>query len=203
MVDDVTMVMPLHPARWRTTMRRSLRSIIGQTMPVTTMAIAVDVNREGAGPTRDRALAMANTRWVAFLDSDDEWDSDHVAKLVAYAIDTGADVVYSACRVVHETIGEIPQSDPHFEEWGRPGKPFDPDLLRRKSYLPVTSLVRTSLAQKSSFVPPDGSHYDDWGFYLGLLDLGAMFVHLPDVTWTWHHGSHNTSGRPDQGDAAS
>ena len=33
--------------------------------------------------------------------------------------------------------------------------------------------------------------------------LGAMFGHLPDVTWTWHHGLHNTSGRPDQGDAAS
>jgi glycosyltransferase involved in cell wall biosynthesis len=195
------MVMPVHPARWKTTMRRALRSVFTQTMPVAAMSIATDLDGSGAGVTRDQALAGANTEWVAFLDSDDEWHPDHVVSLMEYATETGADVVYPACRVIHTELGEIPLNDPHFEEWGRPGKPFDPNLLRRKSYLPVTSLVRTSLAQKSSFVPPDGGHYDDWGFYLGLLDLGAMFMHLPRVTWTWHHGPHNTSGQSSQGDA--
>ena len=200
--EDVTMVMPVHPARWGMMTHRALRSVVLQSMPVAAMSIANDSDGHGAGPTRDRALAAVSTKWVAFLDSDDEWDVEHVAKLVAHATGTGADVVYPACRVVHSTLGEISPTDPHFEEWGRPGRPFDPDLLRQKSYLPVTSLVRTELAQKSSFTPPDGSHYDDWGFYLGLLDLGAKFAHLADVTWTWHHGPHNTSGRPNQGDAA-
>lgn len=198
---NVTMVMPVHPARWRTTMRRAIRSVLAQTMSVAAMSIATDVEGNGAGPTRDQALAAVRTEWVAFLDSDDEWHPDHVAALMACARDTGADVVYPACRVVHTELGEIPRTDPHFEEWGRPGLPFDAKLLRRKSYLPVTSLVRTSLAQQSSFVPPDGSHYDDWGFYLGLLDLGAIFMHLPRITWTWHHGPHNTSGQQNRGDA--
>lgn len=203
MVDGVTMVMPIHPARWKTTMRRALRSVFTQTMPVAAMSIAADLDGEGAGPTRNRALAGVRTEWVAFLDSDDEWHPNHVAELLTYAHNSGADVVYPACRVIHAQLGEIPRSDPHFEEWGRPGLPFDAELLRQKSYLPVTSLVRTSLAQKSSFVPPDGGHYDDWGFYLDLLDLGATFVHLPRVTWTWHHGPHNTSGQPTRGDAIS
>jgi hypothetical protein len=147
-------------------------------------------------------MAAVQTEWTAFLDSDDEWLPDHISQLLSCAVETGADVVYPACRVIHTQLGEIPQSDPHFEDWGRPGRPFDPDLLRQRSYLPVTSLVRTSLAQQSSFVPPDGSHYDDWGFYLGLLDLGATFVHLPVISWVWHHGPHNTSGDATKGDAA-
>ena len=198
----VTMVMPVHPARWKTTMRRALRSVLAQTRPVDALSIVADLDGSGAGATRDRALTAARTRWVAFLDSDDEWHPDHVEALIDYAEQTGADVVYPACRVVHTQLGEIAQTNPLYEEWGRPGLPFDAELLRQRSYLPVTSLVRTELAQKSSFVPPDGSHYDDWGFYLGLLDLGATFVHLPRITWTWHHGPHNTSGQPDKGDAA-
>jgi glycosyltransferase involved in cell wall biosynthesis len=195
------MVMPIHPARWKTTMRRAMRSVLAQSTPVAALSIATDINGEGAGPTRDRAMAAVQTEWIAFLDSDDEWHPDHVSELLACATKTGADVVYPACQVVHTELGVIPQNHPLYEEWGRPGRDFDPDLLRRKSYLPVTSLVRTSLAQKSSFVPPDGSHYDDWGFYLGLLDLGATFVHLPVISWVWHHGPHNSSGRPDRGDA--
>lgn len=202
MVDGVTMVMPVHPARWKTTMRRAMRSVLSQTVPVAAMSIAIDIDGEGAGPTRDRALAGVRTEWVAFLDSDDEWHPNHVAELLECAARFGADVVYPECRVIHTQLGEIPRTNPLFEEWGRPGKPFDAELLREKSYLPVTSLVRTELAQKSSFVPPDGSHYDDWGFYLGLLDQGAHFVHLPRITWLWHHGPHNTSGDPTKGDAA-
>lgn len=197
----VTAVIPTHPQRWVWSMTRALTSVAKQTLSVEAISIAVDTRREGAGPTRDRALAAVKTRWVAFLDSDDKWDPMHIEELITCAEATGADVVYPECRVIHAQLGEIPRTHPAWEEWGRPGKPFDANLLRQRSYLPVTSLVRTSLAQQSSFVPPDGSHYDDWGFYLRLLDLGAMFVHLPKITWTWYHGPHNTSGQPGRGDA--
>jgi glycosyltransferase involved in cell wall biosynthesis len=200
--ETVTAVIPVHAVRWGTTMRRALRSVMAQTRPVDAYAIAADLNGEGAGATRDRAVAAVRTDWIAFLDSDDEWHPHHVADLLRHAEGTGADVIYSACRVIHIELGIIPRDNEHWEEWGRPGKPFDAELLRQRSYLPVTSLVRTSLAQRCSFVPPDGSHYDDWGFYLGLLDLGARFVHLDEITWTWHHGPHNTSGQPNRGDAA-
>jgi hypothetical protein len=201
----VTAVIPVHPARWRTPMmRRALRSVALQTVPVAGYSIAADLDGQGAGPTRDRALAAVpdDSEWVAFLDSDDEWDPLHIEELLAYAKISGADVVYPACRVIHTKLGLLSPNHEGFDEWGRPGKPFDAKLLRKRSYIPVTSLVRTSLAKQCRFTPPAGSHYDDWGFYVGLLDLGAKFVHLPEITWTWHHGPHNTSGQPDRGDAA-
>ena len=196
-----TAVIPTHLARCKTLLPRALESVSLQTHPVDVVTIATDLHREGAGPTRNRALQTVRTDWVAFLDSDDEWETFHVEELMRWAANTGADVVYPECMVVHAELGAIPRTHPAWDEWGRPGKLFDAELLRKKSYIPVTSLVRADLARQCSFVPPGGSHYDDWGFYLDLLNLGAKFVHLPMITWTWHHGPHNTSGQPDRGDA--
>jgi len=193
--NSVTVVIPHIPPR-RIPLLRAIRSVNDQTHPVDAISIFTDNERRGAGRTRNMALAMARTSWVAFLDDDDYLHRDHIEVLLRHALETDADVVYSACRVIHTDLGEIPADHPAWEEWGRPGKPFDPELLRERSYLPVTSLVKTSLAQRSSFEPPPGSHYDDWGFYLGLLDLGARFSHINEVTWTWTHGDHNTSGDP-------
>jgi glycosyltransferase involved in cell wall biosynthesis len=196
-VNDVTVVIPHIPVRPEFLLR-TVHSVSLQTRQADAISIVTDTQRRGAGHTRNRALAMARTRWVAFLDDDDLFHPDHLETLLGHAEQTGADVVYSSCRITHPSIGEIPPDHPGWEEWGRPGKEFDPDLLRQRSYLPVTSLVDRGLAQRSSFVPPEGSHYDDWGFYLGLLDLGATFSHINKVTWTWTHGVHNTSGQPDR-----
>lgn len=193
----ITVVIPHIPPR-HVPLLRAIRSVTDQTHPAEAISIVTDNEKRGAGRTRNRALAMARTRWVAFLDDDDFLHPNHFQVLLRHALEMDADVVYSSCRVIHTELGVIPADHPAWEEWGRPGKPFDPELLRERSYLPVTSLVKTSLAQQSSFEPPPGSHYDDWGFYLGLLDLGARFSHINEVTWTWTHGDHNTSGDPER-----
>lgn len=191
---DVTVVIPHIPTR-RGELLRALDSVAAQTTLPAAVSVTVDHRREGSAATRNRALRAAGTRWVAFLDDDDAFEANHLAELVGCAEATGADVVYSGCTVVGPG-GEIL---PDREEWGRYGQPFDPGLLRRRSWLPVTSLVRTELAHAvGGFRYPPGSPYDDWGFYLALLDAGARFVHHPVKTWVWHHHAGNTSGQPDR-----
>ena len=182
----VTVVTPSIPPRTKM-LRRALASVLAQTRPPDAISVAVDRDREGSAATRNRALDAAGTEWVAFLDDDDQFLPHHLEMLLACAQTSGADVVYP----IPEVAGQPP---PQL----RFGLPFDPDELRRANYIPVTSLVRTQLARAAKFRCPRGTVYDDWGLYLGLLNLGARFVHLPEKTWIWNWHPGNTQGQPDR-----
>lgn len=200
MSPKVTVVIPtIRPRRYF--LKRAGSSVMAQTLPQSEIAveIAIDRDRAGSAGTRNRALMKAKTAFVAFLDDDDYFMPHHLEFLLSNisASSPIADVMYTGCKVIGPDRQEIPLQ----EEWGRFGKPFDGELLRKQSYIPVTSMVDTELAQEALFGAPDhdpNSPYDDWGFYLRLLDLGASFMHVPEVTWVWDHHGKNTSGQGDR-----
>ena len=187
----MTVLIPSIPPR-KQMLNRALVSVLNQLRQPDMITVTVDHDRVGSAVNRNRALATIGTDWVAFLDDDDEFLPQHL--LVLLQNSSNADVIYTGCNVLDPYGAEIPLR----EEWGRFGKPFDEALLRKKSYLPVTSLVRTSLARVCSFTRPTDSVYDDWGFYLGLLDNGARFLHVPQKTWIWNHWGGNSQGLPDR-----
>lgn len=168
-----------------------------QTLKPAAVIVEWDHRRTGAAATKNRALSQVATEYVAFLDDDDEFLPEHLDTLRAYADSTDADVVYSIPRVPGTNFVS---TEPQY------GKPFDAEVLRQRSFIQTTSLVRTELfKQAGGFQTPPGSDYDDWGAWLALLDLGAKFVHAPEVTFIWNHYGvgrpgvlGNTSGRPDR-----
>jgi hypothetical protein len=169
---------------------RATASVRAQTVPVHHI-LAEDVHHKGAAITRAHGLALVETEWTAFLDSDDEMDPDHVEQLLACAEETGADYVYPWFRVVGG-------SDPFPMFFGRPWDDEHPHSTT------ITILVRTELAKAIGFTPkPDAQvSGEDYLFTLRCVADGAKIVHLPRRSWTWHHhGGGNTSGRPDWGDA--
>ncbi len=177
----ITVVIPTHPGRERE-LDRAVASVQAQTMPATIL-LELDRDREGAAATRNRGLAKVDTKWVAFLDDDDEMKPSHLRACLLHAGLSGADVVY-----------------PWFDgpdRMGCFGMPFDPEALRRRNYIPVTVLARTELVQAVGGFEdhPDelGDPCEDWGLWLKLLDAGATFSHLPLRTWIFHPGG--TRGR--------
>lgn len=196
-VYDITVCVPTIPQR-RTKLRKALSSIMAQDYPVSAVSIAVDHWKQGSAVTRNRALAAVQTEWTVFLDDDDQLLKTGIRDLLMGQSRSAADVVYGLPRIV-DAQGQI---QPRFFEAGGP-EVFDPDLLMQKSYIPVVSLVRTSLAQQAGFeFSQDGQgSYDDWGFYKNLLSLGAEFYHIPLETFIWNIDGGNTSGKPDRGDA--
>lgn len=186
----VTVVTPWHTARERNGMlARASRSVEAQTVPVEHIK-ARDVHGMGAAVTRNHGLALVETEWTAFLDSDDELDPDHVEQLLTCAAETGADYVYPWFRVVGG-------SDPFPMFFG---KEFDPEQPNSTT---ITVLVRTELAQSIGFEsdPAVSVSGEDFLFTLRCIEAGARIVHHPARTWTWFHTGMNTSGRPDRGDA--
>lgn len=184
-MNQVTVVIPYHTQREQNGMLdRAVRSVQGQTTPCEIIQ-AKDVHGMGAAVTRNHGLALVQTPWTAFLDSDDELDPDHVEKLLRCAEETGADYVYPWFRVVGG-------SDPFPMFFGKPWDDAAPHSTT------ITILVRTELAKGVGFhqVPSE-----DWDFTLRCLAEGAKIVHLPERTWTWFHHGKNSSGLPGRGDA--
>lgn len=189
----VTVLIPSIPSRTRM-LNRALVSVLNQTRQPDAIIVSIDNDRVGSATNRNRALKRVTTEWVAFLDDDDEFMPQHLLVLLQNSHD--ADVIYTGCTVLGPSGEEIPLS----EEWGRFGKPFDAELLRKQSYLPVTCLAKMEYLHQwnEPFGAPPGCDYDDWGMYLRLLDKGARFKHVPRKTWIWWHHGFNTSGRSDR-----
>ncbi len=181
----VTVVMPHIPTREHEYVR-AMRSVARQQLQPDAIIVCVDSMHHGAMATRNRGLFMVETEWTAFLDDDDELLPNHLEVLMSAARSTPGEIFYPG----YDVIGG---HDP----WQRFGQPFDPTILRDHSYIPVTSLVRTEAARAAGgFVPPPTGHYEDWGFYLALLDSGAIFTHVPVKTWNWYHWGEGRPGIP-------
>lgn len=180
---------PSIPPRAQVLYCRAIASVLEQTVPVDQISVAVDVGREGAGPTRNRAKNALRTDWTLFLDDDDELMPEHVAKLRTHAEETEADVVYPWFEVVNGF-------DPFLRE-GWEHKPWDP---ANPHIFPITVLIRTELAQSLDFATPlPGSMQagEDWPYWRELNDR-AKISHLPERTWRWWWDPENpnTSGVP-------
>lgn len=165
-------------------LERAAASVRAQTVPVRHV-MAEDIHSKGAAVTRAHGLALVETEWTAFLDSDDVMDPDHVESLLRCAQETGADYVYPWFRVEGG-------ADPFPMFFGKPWDDAAPHSTT------ITILVRTDLAKRVQFRAVD---WEDWDFTLRCVDAGAKIVHLPRRTWTWTHHGSNTSGRPGRGDA--
>lgn len=173
----ITVIIPTLPER-EEQRQRAVGSVHAQLSPAR-IRLEFDKDREGAAVTRNRALEYVDTEWLAFLDDDDELKPHHLRALARHAYLSEADVVY-----------------PYFDVTGGEdridcfGVEFDPVLIRRRNFIPVTVLARTELVQRvGGFVDhpdADGKPCEDWGLWLKLLDAGAVFSHLPQRTWIWH-----------------
>lgn len=98
---DVTVVMPVRDRA--ATLQRALDSISAQTVQPAEVIVVDDASsdgspdiarahgatvivnptNQGSGPSRNTAIRAASTRWIAFLDSDDQWYPEHLETLLA------------------------------------------------------------------------------------------------------------------------
>lgn len=182
----VTSCTPTLPYRGQL-LERAVLSIRSQTRPVDAIAVAFDTTRGGAWETRNRAMLMAQTDWIAFLDDDDEWLPHHIERCLQVQAETGVDVVVPW----YDVVGG---SDP------TPGHRYlqlDPAGLHSFG---ITCLVRRE------FVMDHGIRFlsrnetgapEDWVFWLTMAEKGATFHQIPETTWLYHHHGTNTSGRPE------
>jgi hypothetical protein len=183
---EVTVVTPTIPPRHQE-LARARASVAAQKRPPDHHAIMMDFHHNGAGPTRNAALAQVETEWVAFLDDDDEFLAHHLRSCEKAAFWTGADVIYP--------IGAY---DFGVDPLRQCGTSFSAHRLRAGNFIPITTLCRTERVMAvggfptGAAVPRMGEQpCEDWGLWLLMLADGAAFAPLHQVTWR----CHQTTGR--------
>lgn len=189
-----TALIACHPARLSNGLAaEAFASIAKQTVQPAAIYLVNDLEREGAGGTRQKLLRAVETEWVAWCDSDDKWLPTHAEKLLAWAEKTDSVYVFSWFYAPSDPLG-------HY------GKTYDPC---NPLHTTITAFCRTEIAQEVGFPDSDlGGRFsnEDWSYIAGIARIccerGLNMTHLPERTWVWRQEGQNTSGLPDQGDAA-
>lgn len=163
----------------------ALRSVATQTVGPVPVAWNLDRSGAGCGAMKNVGLAQVATPWTAFLDDDDWMFPLHIETLLWGAAE-GADLVYSRPIICGPDGRRV-------EDW--PEIPFNPVRLRQQNMIPCGYMVRTETARAVGGFPErtEAVPYSDWGFLLRLLDSGATFAYVPDITWAFRRWEGNTS----------
>ena len=169
---DLTVFTPSLPSR-REMLLGAMASVAAQTFPPAGgHHVEVDHARAGVVAVANRLAEQVDTEWLMLLDDDDLLDPNHCATLATVE---DADIVYTWTRVTGR---------PGFD----PNATFDADALRAANYIPGgCAAIRTSLWRELGGYRP-GHDPEDWDFWLRALDVGARFVCIPKITWTYRFG---------------
>lgn len=139
----------------------------------------------GIAWTRNRAMELAEGRYLAFLDSDDVWRPDKLAKQLALMTETGSPFCYGSCGVI-----DAEGQDMHRDRIVRPRVDYA-TLLYGNEFPCMTVMIDRTII--TDLVMPEVPH-EDYATWLSLLrqyDITACGV--TDVIADYRVLSQSTS----------
>jgi len=202
---ELSVVIPVYNRERQ--LARALASIAAQTRPVDEVIVVDDRSTDrsvetartfpgpfevvvlrharnaGASAARNTGLAAARGRWIAFLDSDDEWLPQKIEQQIAAIDQSGSDALVLLGRViVRGPLGDTTEP-PHLkaEEVG-----IADYLFRQRGIVQLGTMLLPARFAKTVRFEMGQQINEDWEFCLGLEEAGAKFRMLEQPLLIWH-----------------
>jgi glycosyltransferase involved in cell wall biosynthesis len=144
--------------------------------------------RKGAQAARNSGIRAAGTRWIAFLDSDDEYLPRSLEQRLQRAAETGFQVIHSACSVLDKSDSAKAFHVPPIE-----GNVYS-DLLRGPGpTFPALMATREALS-RIGYLDESILSYQEWDTAIRLA-RHYKFAFVPESTFLYRLGESDTISR--------
>lgn len=147
--------------------------------------ICNEVNK-GTAASRNRALDIAEGKYVAFLDSDDLWYPEKLEKQIRLLEQTGADLCYTSYRVMYldkEGVTKdyiVPPS-------------VTLESMLKQNYIGCSTVMLTNPVAKKYRLTPEFYH-EDYVLWLQMLRDGIQAVGIADILMDYSYYASSRSG---------
>lgn len=205
----VTVIMPIYNNM--NTVKQSVDSVLSQTMPDFELFIIDDGSTDktfeiikelaerdqrinilkngcnlGVAATRNKALDLVRSKYIAFLDSDDIWSKDKLEKQISLLEKTNSDLCYTSYDFI-DSSGKPLKRAPYIV----PLKTDYRDMLCENVIGLSTVLIRSDALGGSKF--DSRWFHEDYVLWLTLLRDGKIACGVQDVLVTYRMGGRSSN----------
>ena len=146
-----------------------------QSFPDPRIRVLRHTQNRGAGAARDTAIKAAQGRWLALLDSDDEWLPEKLAEQLA-AVDREPQHTLCSCNYLFFRARLA---------WTWPKRPSDSlerTLHRECTFgFGSTLMIRADVARALGGFDPELPRHEDWDWVLRAVQAGETLQVLPET----------------------